>query len=107
MDPIIKLVDGVMNPEEVVNYPIDILNSLDLSGVPPRTYCHSKSDFYYYSHPPRFCIGTRLAVKTLLPNGIEAAFQNEKDVLTPRILIIPTDKPFDFKQVQFPISLTF
>jgi len=53
--------------------------------------------------------GTRLAVKKLLPNVIEATFLNGKskgeDV--PRIPIIPTDLPFHFKRLQFLIRLAF
>ena len=30
-----------------------------------------------------------------------------EDVLIPRIPMIPTDLPFDFKRLQFPVRLTF
>lgn len=54
---------------------------------------------------PRLCNGTRLAVKKLMSNVIEATIIKGKykgeDVLIPRIPMIPTDLPFDFKRLQF------
>ena len=59
----------------------------------------------------KLCNGTRLAVKTLMTNIIEAKiltgpFKGE-DVLKPRISMIPTDMSFQFKRLQFPIGLAF
>ncbi|GBP26531.1 hypothetical protein EVAR_86033_1 [Eumeta japonica] len=60
---------------------------------------------------PRLCNGTRLAVKKLMNNVIEATIMKGKykgeDVLIPRIPMIPTDLPFDFKRLQFPVRLAF
>lgn len=62
-------------------------------------------------NPPRLCNGTRLAVKRLMPNLIEATIINGKyageNVCIPRIPMIPTDLPFDFKRLQFPVRLAF
>ncbi|XP_062976369.1 ATP-dependent DNA helicase PIF6-like [Elgaria multicarinata webbii] len=60
---------------------------------------------------PKLCNGTRLAVTKLLSNVVEATiltgpFKGE-DVLIPRIPMIPTDMPFQFKRLQFPIRLPF
>lgn len=60
---------------------------------------------------PKLCNGTRLAVKKLMSNIIEATiltgpFKGE-DVLIPRIPLIPTGMPFQFKRLQFPIRLAF
>ena len=60
---------------------------------------------------PKLCNGTRLAVKKLMSNVIEATiltgpFKGE-DVLIPRIPMIPTDMPFEFIRLQFPIRLAF
>jgi ATP-dependent DNA helicase PIF1 len=48
-------------------------------------------------------------VKKMMNNIIEATILNgkfkEKDVLLPRIPMIPTDMPFDFKRLQFPVRL--
>lgn len=62
-------------------------------------------------NPPRLCNGTRLAVKKLMSNVIDATILNGKfqgeDVLIPRIPMILTDMPFNFKRLQFPIRLAF
>jgi ATP-dependent DNA helicase PIF1 len=47
----------------------------------------------------------------MMNNIIEATILNGKyigeDVLFSRIPIIPTDMPFEFKRLQFPMRLTF
>ncbi|XP_055612030.1 ATP-dependent DNA helicase pif1-like [Uranotaenia lowii] len=109
-----KSFDTVINPDEAVNYPIEFLNSLDLPGMPPhmlvlkvgvpiillRNIC-----------PPRLCNGTRMSVKRLMNNVLEATILIGKykgqDVLLPRIPMIPTDIPFEFKRLQFPVRLAF
>jgi len=60
---------------------------------------------------PRICNGTRLAIKKLQNNVIEATILKGKykgeDVLIPCIPMIPTNVPFEFKQLQFPLRLAF
>ena len=61
-------------------------------------------------NPPRLCNGTRVSVKKMMNNIIEATILNGKfkeDVLLPRIQIISTDMPFEFKRLQFPVWLVF
>lgn len=62
-------------------------------------------------NPPRLCNGTRLIIKQMFRNVIEATiligkFKGE-DVLIPRIPMISTDMSFQFKRVQFPVRLAF
>jgi ATP-dependent DNA helicase PIF1 len=63
------------------------------------------------TNPPRLCNGSRLLVKKMINNIIETTILNEKfkgeDVLLPRIPMIPTDMPFEFKRLQFPVRLAF
>lgn len=58
---------------------------------------------------PRLCNSTRLVIKKLMKNFIEASVLNGKflgeNVLLPLIPMIPTDVPIEFKRVQFPIRL--
>ena len=60
---------------------------------------------------PKLCNGTRLAIKELMSNAIEATTLTGplkgEDVFIPRIPMIPTDMPFEFKRLQFPIPLAF
>lgn len=61
--------------------------------------------------PPKLCNGTRLVVKKMMTNIIEATIitgcgQGE-DVFLPRIPLVPTDLPFEFKRLQFPLRLSF
>lgn len=61
--------------------------------------------------PPKLCNETRLIVKKILGNVIEATILNiqfsGEDVLLPRIPMIPSDSPIPFKRLQFPIRLAY
>lgn len=107
-------VDTIMNQDDIVNYPVEFLNSLDLPGVPQHRLqlkIGVPIMMLRNIHQPRLCNGTRLVVKKLLNNVIEAMIMTGKysgeDVLIPRIPIIPSDLPFEFKRLQFPVRLAF
>nr|XP_015916711.2 uncharacterized protein LOC107446549 [Parasteatoda tepidariorum] len=61
--------------------------------------------------PPALCNGTRLIVKKLMSYVIEAVIitghSTGNSVLIPRIPIISSDIPFQFKRLQFPVRLSF
>ncbi|KAF7269881.1 hypothetical protein GWI33_017086 [Rhynchophorus ferrugineus] len=60
---------------------------------------------------PRLCDEKRLALKNMINNIVEATTIKGKykgeDVLIPPVPMIPTDLPFDFKRLQFPVRLAF
>ena len=60
---------------------------------------------------PKLCDGTRLLVKKIMTNIIEAKIltgpSNGEDILMPQIPMIPTDMSFQFKRLQSLIRLPF
>ncbi|XP_071036522.1 ATP-dependent DNA helicase PIF1-like [Parasteatoda tepidariorum] len=109
-----KSVDAFCDPFEASNFPIEFLNSLDLPGIPPHNLVlkvGSQVILLRNLKPPRLCNGTRLVVKKLMNNVIKFIILNGKfrgeSILLPRIPIIPTDVPIQFKRIQFPIRLAF
>jgi ATP-dependent DNA helicase PIF1 len=86
---------------------------LDLPGKPPHNLQLKVGSLVILLrnlNPPRLCNGTRLVIKKLMKNVIEAIVLNVKfceNILLPRIPIIPTDVPIQFKCLQFPIRLAF
>ncbi|XP_069195719.1 uncharacterized protein [Procambarus clarkii] len=110
---ICKSVDTVVEADKAVNYATEFFNSLDQPGIPSYVL-HLKIGvpiMLRNTNQPKLCNGTRLAVKKLISNDVEAtilrgSFKGE-DVLIPHIPMIPTDMIFQFKRLQFPIRMAF
>ena len=100
--------------DQAVQYPTEFLNSLEPPGMPPHKLILKKRSpiiLLRNLDAPRLCNGTRLIVKALKPHVIEATIitgcDKNKDVFIPRIPLITTDMPFEFKRLQFPVRLAF
>jgi ATP-dependent DNA helicase PIF1 len=99
---------------QAVLYPTEFLNSLELPGMPPHILevkVGTPIILLRNIDPPKLRNGTKLCVKTLRPNVIEATIltgnSKGENVFIPRIPLIPNDMPFDFKRLQFPVRLAF
>ncbi|XP_037906166.1 uncharacterized protein LOC119648475 [Hermetia illucens] len=108
-----KSIGCLTNEDEATNYPTEFLNSLDMPGLPPhnlRLKVGSIGIMLRNIKPPKLCNGMRLVVSKLnnviYATILKGKFEGE-EVLIPRIPMIPTDMPFEFKRLQFPIRLAF
>ncbi|XP_044591468.1 ATP-dependent DNA helicase RRM3-like [Cotesia glomerata] len=107
-------VDTVIEVEETVHYPVEFLHTLNTPGIPPHIL-HLKIStpimLLRNLNPPKLCNDTRLQVKTLRKNLIEAIIFTGKyegeNVFIPRIPLIPSDYHCEFKRLQFPVRVCF
>uniref|UniRef100_A0A8D8YMS1 ATP-dependent DNA helicase n=2 Tax=Cacopsylla melanoneura TaxID=428564 RepID=A0A8D8YMS1_9HEMI len=106
--------DTTLNRDQAVNFPVEFLNSLELSGLPSHKITLKVGApimLLRNLDAPRLCNGTRLRVTRMQPNVIEAEIltgcaKGDK-VFIPRIPMIPQDCPYEFKRVQLPIRVCF
>lgn len=107
-------VDTVTEQEDCTTYPTEFLNSLSPRGLPSHKLTLKIGTpiiLLRNLDPPRLCNGTRLIIKNLMKNLIQATILTGSSagntVLLPRIPLIPSDMPFNFKRLQFPIKICF
>jgi ATP-dependent DNA helicase PIF1 len=103
-----------MDPSQAVLYPVEFLNSLEPTGIPPHNLelkIGVPIVLLRNLDPSELCNGTRFCVKNLYSHLIDATIltgcAKGMDVLIPRIPLIPTELPLDFKRIQFPVRIAF
>ncbi len=113
-EQLLKSIDKVVDMSDSVQYPTEILNSSDLPGMPPhnlRLKVGCPVMLLRNLDAPDLCNGTRLIVKQTLPHVLEATVltgqAQGKDIFIPRIQLIPSDLPLQFKRLQFPLKVCF
>jgi hypothetical protein len=109
-----KSFDKVMIDTDASKYPIEFLNSLDPPGVPQHTLDLKVGCVVMLLrnlNPPKLCNGTRIQITSLhdhlIRGKILSGQHKGQDATIPRIPIIPTGYPFQFKRIQFPVKLSF
>ena len=109
-----KSVYSAISDGEAVQYPVEFLNSLDLTGIPPhilKLKIGSPIMVLRSMEPPKTTNGTRCVVTRLHQNLIEATIScgpyKGEVVLLPKIPLVPSDSelPFQFRLLQFPVNI--
>ena len=109
-------IDSAMSEDEAVHFPVEFLNSIELSGLPPHNlYLKVGIPIIVLRSldPPHVTNGTRCIITRLFPNVIQAELLHGpsmgKNILVPRIPLLPSDTtlPFTFRRLQFPIQPCF
>ena len=107
-------VDTVTDPEQAATFPPDFLNSQNLPNMPPhelRLRVGCPIMLLRNLDAPTLCNGTRLAVKKLHNNVIEATILTGQGkgqtTFIPKLPLEPSDCPIPMRRVQFPVKLSF
>ena len=101
---------------QAVEFPTEFLNSLEVSGLPLHLLSLKVGApiiILRSLDPPRVNNGSRCMILKLSANSVEAKISHgihaSHGIIIPRIPLIPGNStlPFEFRLVQFPVSLCF
>ena len=105
------------NDSEVLQFPVEFLDSLDLTGLPPHELTLKVGAIVMLLRNMNVAHGllngTRLIVRSMYTNALEleviTGVETGRRILLPRVDLSPADStlPFSFKRRQFPVRLAF
>ena len=116
---VLPSVDSTTDPNDGVHYPVEYINTLNLSRIPAHRLTLKKGAVVMLLRNLNIsgglCNGTRLIIEDVINNRLIRAIiangENKgKTVLIPKILTQPTDSHqygFEWQRVQFPVRLAF
>lgn len=104
----------IVSAEDAVHYPVEFVNTLKPPGLPTHKLIlrvDAPVILLRNLHPPKLWNGSRLQIKALHHNVIEATILTGcvrgESVFVPRIPLIPSNFPFQFKWLQFSSKVCF
>ena len=105
------------NDSETLQFPIEFLDSLELTGLPPNKLNLKVGAIVMLLRNMNVALGllngTRLIVRNMYMNALDleiiTGVECGRRILLPRVDLSPADStlPFSFKRRQFPIKLAF
>ena len=104
-----RSLDSVLDESQAVYFPIEFLNSLEVSGFPSHLLSLKVSALTIFRSPKvtngTKCVITKLSANTRISRGRYAGH----NIIMPRIPLIPSNLalPFEFRRLQFPAALCF
>lgn len=102
--------DTMEHEEDIINYPIEYLNTLNPSGIAHKLQLKVGAPIMILRNlrPPLICNGTRGIIKSLSLNVIQVHLAKSNEVVfIPRLPIILQIDAIKFSRTQFPIRLCF
>ena len=111
-----RSIDTVPDETAVTQFPVEFLNTIEISGLPSHELflkVGAPIIILRSLDPPKVTNGTRCIITSLSPNVINAGISSGRyigeEITIPHIPLISSDStlPFQFRRLQFPVSLCF
>ncbi|XP_029648406.1 uncharacterized protein LOC115222350 [Octopus sinensis] len=112
--PTFVSIDTTNHEHAAVEYPVEFLNALQPTGLPShKLFLKKVVPIVLLGNldPPRLSNGTSLTVTTMTSHVLQATIiascHRGEITYIPRMPLIPSNVPFQFKHLQFPVRLCF